>query len=73
MANEQQCPFCPSQLPDDPQMWQKVGGAFFNGKANVGNIPSCDECALYAWMADATQMMINALHRARQAQATEAK
>jgi hypothetical protein len=68
MANEQQCPFCPVQLPDDPQMWGKS-----NEHTKIGGIASCEECWVYAWSAGTTQMMINALHRARQAQATEAR
>lgn len=67
-----QCPFCPILLPDDPELWNKVGTEFFGGQAKVGGIDACDGCATYAWVADTTQMMINDLHRARQA-AVEAK
>jgi len=52
MASERTCPFCQILLPNDPQMWGKVGDF------KVGRIASCEVCFAYARQAKkATEAM----------------
>jgi hypothetical protein len=39
------CPFCPL-MGIELSMWQPVGKDFFGQTAKIGDIPSCDACAL---------------------------
>lgn len=45
MSQNQDCPFCPLLLGDQPEQYSKVGNDFFGEPARIGNVPACDACA----------------------------
>ncbi len=42
--NTQPCPFCPLMLPDQPDLWERIGNDFFGEPAMIGDVHSCGSC-----------------------------